>query len=316
MLRSIGARIEYVQAEGRLPVRVEPGGARGGRAELGTLRSSQFISALQLIAPFLSAGAGSVLPPDLPSLPYVLLTTDILAAWGIDAREAPDKHAVDLRSGWWIDPGCPAACTVTVEPDASSAAYWAAAATLVPGASWQTPGLSLQSSQPDVRLIAFLRRAGATIPASDASEANSGGLRVEGPQHLAPVSETSCGEWPDGSMMAACVAAMLPAPTTLTGLRTLRVKETDRIAALATELGKLGCAVEASDDALTIDPGSRHDEPVVIETYNDHRMAMAFAVLGLVRPGISIRDPGCVAKSYPGFWADLGKLHAAAQERR
>jgi 3-phosphoshikimate 1-carboxyvinyltransferase len=310
MLRSIGARIEYAEAEGRLPVRIEPSNVAGGRARLGTLRSSQFISALQLIAPFLPEGAGSEIPADLPSFPYVLLTTDILAAWGIDAREAPDKPAVDLRAAWWIEPGLPAGRPVTIEPDASSAAYWAAAAALVTGARWRGQGLSLRSPQPDVRLLAFLRRAGAS------TEATADGLAVTGPERLAAVPETSCGDWPDGAMMAACVGAMLPEPTTLTGLGTLRVKESDRIAALAAELRKLGCTVRATDDAITIDPAGRHDEPVVIETYNDHRMAMAFAILGLVRPGVSIRDPRCVAKSYPGFWADLGKLHAAAGVRR
>ena len=93
------------------------------------------------------------------------------------------------------------------------------------------------------------------------------------------------------------------------GLRTLRVKETDRIAALASELRKIGCTIEATDDSITIDPSSRHDEPVVIETYNDHRMAMAFAVLGLARPGISIKNPACVSKSYPTFWRDFARLY-------
>jgi len=97
-------------------------------------------------------------------------------------------------------------------------------------------------------------------------------------------------------------------PVTITGLATLRVKETDRIAALATELARIGCTVESSDEHLTVDPSTRHARPVLVETYDDHRMAMAFAVLGLARPDISIRDPGCVAKSYPGFWEDLARV--------
>ena len=111
-----------------------------------------------------------------------------------------------------------------------------------------------------------------------------------------------------GWLAAAC--AMADGVSELSGLRTLRVKETDRIAALATELRRIGCAAEATDDAITIDPSSRHAAPVVIETYNDHRMAMAFAVLGLARGGLAIADPACVAKSYPTFWRDFGAMLA------
>ncbi len=129
---------------------------------------------------------------------------------------------------------------------------------------------------------------------------------------------------PDAAMALAAVAAMYRRPEnilrpenapelaevfTLTGLRTLRVKETDRIAALATELRKIGCTIETTDDSITIDPSTRHNDPVVIETYNDHRMAMAFGVLGLARPGISISNPACVSKSYPTFWRDFAKLY-------
>ncbi len=97
--------------------------------------------------------------------------------------------------------------------------------------------------------------------------------------------------------------------STFTGLHTLRHKETDRIAALANELRKIGCTIETTDDSITIDPSTRHNDPVVIETYNDHRMAMAFGVLGLARPGISITNPACVSKSYPTFWRDFAKLY-------
>ncbi len=97
--------------------------------------------------------------------------------------------------------------------------------------------------------------------------------------------------------------------STFTGLHTLRHKETDRIAALANELSRIGCTVETTDDSITIVPSTRHNVTVVIETYNDHRMAMAFGVLGLARPGISITNPACVSKSYPTFWRDFAKLY-------
>ncbi len=114
---------------------------------------------------------------------------------------------------------------------------------------------------------------------------------------------------PDGSLALAALMAMATGRSVITGLHTLRVKETDRIAALANELRRIGCTVETTDDSITIDPSTLHDKPVVIETYNDHRMAMAFAVLGLARPGISIKNPVCVSKSYPTFWKDFATLY-------
>ena len=115
---------------------------------------------------------------------------------------------------------------------------------------------------------------------------------------------------PDGVLAYAAAAAVAEGVSHISGLHTLRVKETDRLDALESELTKIGCTVSTTDDLITIDPSTRHDKPVVIETYNDHRMAMAFAVLGLARPGISIRNPKCVAKSYPGFWKDFACLYA------
>ena len=110
-------------------------------------------------------------------------------------------------------------------------------------------------------------------------------------------------------MTLLAAVATADSPSTVTGLRTLRVKETDRIAALANELQRIGCTVRTTHDSITVDPRTRHENPVQIETYNDHRMAMAFAVLGLVRPGISIKNPACVSKSYPTFWRDLARLY-------
>jgi 3-phosphoshikimate 1-carboxyvinyltransferase len=135
------------------------------------------------------------------------------------------------------------------------------------------------------------------------------------PQH--EFGSIDASDMPDGALTLAIVAAKAMGSTRLTGLRTLRVKETDRIAALANELGKVGCTVETGEDWISITPpahgqDARATEPVIIETYNDHRMAMAFAVLGLNPPGgrpLAISNPKCVAKSYPGFWKDFALLY-------
>ena len=134
-------------------------------------------------------------------------------------------------------------------------------------------------------------------------------MGVIGPPRLMWGVDCSASFFPDASLALAATASQCEGSSRITGLRTLRVKETDRIAALANELRKVGCVVETGDDWISIDPSTRHDKPVIIETYNDHRMAMSFAVLGLARPGIAIRNPACVAKSYPTFWKDFARLY-------
>jgi 3-phosphoshikimate 1-carboxyvinyltransferase len=194
---------------------------------------------------------------------------------------------------------------IDIDADASSAVYWCLAVRLVRGSRIAIPSLDPHSSpQPDLRAIWALDRfSGATYP--DGPET---GLIVAATND-AHGARLDCVQFPDGAIALATAAASARSASRLSGLRTLRVKETDRIAALANELRKVGCTVETGDDWIAIDPSTRHDKPVTIETYNDHRMAMAFAVLGLARPGISIRNPKCVAKSYPTFWRDFAKLY-------
>jgi len=191
-----------------------------------------------------------------------------------------------------------------VEPDASGAVYWMAAAAIVPGSIARVPDLDLDGPQPDARAA----RAVAPLGVVAATERPARGLETCFDGRLDSGGELDATDWPDGALAVAAMSAAGAEAVVIRGLRTLRVKETDRIAALATELERIGCTVRSSDEHLEIDPATRHDRPVMISTYDDHRMAMAFGVLGLVRPGITIRDPGCVAKSYPGFWRDLGRV--------
>ncbi len=179
--------------------------------------------------------------------------------------------------------------------------YWLAAAALCAGSRAAIGGLPPASPQSDVRFLHILAKAGAL---------RDGHAEVA-IRWCKPLSgfEVDMSQMPDAAMALSAIASTADSPSTISGLQTLRIKETDRVAALENELQRIGCTVEATDDSIRIDPATSHGEPVVIETYNDHRMAMAFGVLGLARPGISIKNPSCVAKSYPTFWRDFALLY-------
>jgi 3-phosphoshikimate 1-carboxyvinyltransferase len=302
LLRSLGARIEYVDAPERLPVRVEPAPLRGGVITVGPTKSSQFLSALMLIATWLPEGLTIELAAPPTSGSYVELTRRTLTAWGIPAEgDAARLH---------VPPRSPAGRDLHTEPDASSALYWIGAAALVPGASVRLAGLPIDSPQPDLALLEPLAAAGLRIGVRGAE----GSLCAEGGDGLDGFAVDASGA-PDGAMLLAAIAARARGPSRLRGLHTLRHKESDRITAMASELRRVGCVVDATDDELAIRPAPPAGPPAVVQTYDDHRVAMSFAVLGLVRSGISIADPACVRKSYPGFWRDLARLYAGGASR-
>ncbi len=169
-------------------------------------------------------------------------------------------------------------------------------------------GLGWPPSQPDLNVIRALTRS--NMINLRCSTYDGGELRWEVSRgRKTGKLNYDCSLFPDGTLALATVGAIAKEKSRLTGLGTLRVKESDRIAALANELGRVGCTVQTTAESISIDPSTRHDDPVVIETYNDHRMAMAFGVLGLARPGISISNPACVSKSYPTFWKDFARLY-------
>ena len=306
LLRQIGADIDYVEAEGRLPVRVTPAGTlRGGGLDVPATSSSQFVSALLMIAPALPEGLQVRLTDEATSASYVELTINTLWRW--DVLSMDDIESYTSRQTIRVSPAVVPGRRARIEPDASSALYWFTAAAMSPGSRVTVPDLDLDSPQPDAWFLSLLEDAGAE--ASERQDASgSRQTQLAGTGHLSGQNFDGS-DCPDGVLAFAALAAMADGRTQISGLHTLRVKESDRIAALARELGRIGCAVETTDDSIAIDPAGRHDEPAVIETYNDHRMAMAFAVLGLARRGISIRDPACVSKSYPTFWRDLARLY-------
>ncbi len=302
LLRSLGATIEYLERPEALPIRVSPAALRGGRIEVGATSSSQFISALMLIAPVLPEGLEIHYRAAPTSASYLALTRAVLKEFGVEVADRT-----------WVGPRCDRIERTTlagrdyeVEADASSAVYWMVAGAIVPESAVAIDGLVVGSPQPDIEMLEVLEDAG--VPWSS----SGGAITVSGPQRLAAI-DRDFSRMPDGAMAAAMLAACAAGRSTLRGLATLRVKESDRIAALATELRRVGCAVDFDDDTLTIDgPFPDAADWVACATYGDHRMAMSLATLGLRRGGIAIANPGCVSKSYPGFWSDLGGLVPAA----
>lgn len=315
-LKRVGAQVEYLGTPGCPPLRVrvpESPDALRWIVTLGTTRSSQFISALLLVAPLLPKGLEVELWGTITSEPYVDMTVGLLRRVGI-ANEV--LHGTDDRSPRPMTlirhkPQRLLAFELDIEADASGASYFLAAAALVPGATCRIHGVPATGSlQGDSGFAAV-------VHAMTGQAADPGGLSATGSARLRPVDADLSGI-PDTAMTAAVLACFASGVSTLHGLRTLRVKETDRLAALQTELQRIGATVEIvseqwrgeEDEALRISPpADMGTEPVVFQTYHDHRMAMALSLVGLRRPNVFIADPGCVAKTYPTFFADLARLY-------
>lgn len=309
LLRELGAEIEELGEPGFVPIRVHGQGTLpGGEITIPTTQSSQFISALIMVAPWFEEGLTIHLEGEITSGSYIDMTTGLLAGVaGAEVEVSPDGRTIAIAPGGY------SMFEYEVEPDASGATYLWGAAALFPGSLCRVPGMHFTALQHDARFPMVLRNMGCPIEYSGGSGNVTGAKKLEG------LEEADLAQMPDTAMTLAAVAAFAGGPTRITGLRTLRVKETDRIEAIATELAKIGCRVDTEADELTITPPeggvdcSEGCEPVVFDTYDDHRMAMSLALVGLRRPHVFINDPGCVQKTYAGFWADLARIYDAAE---
>ncbi|MDA0215422.1 MAG: 3-phosphoshikimate 1-carboxyvinyltransferase [Planctomycetota bacterium] len=304
LLRALGCKIEYAEEEGRLPVRV--GGGRmplGGKIEVGRTASSQFISAILMLAPRLEKGIDLFVNSDsLTSPSYVELTLHAMKKWGIPFDVFRGENGQLTRvTVPHIDMS---ACSVAIEPDASSAVYFLGAASIVRDARVSILGLPRLSRQPDAACLPAFVSMGAQEWSS------SSGMGIEGTATLNGI-DVDASHWPDGALCVAAVGALAKGRTRIRGLETLKVKESNRVQVLAEELTKMGCRIETTPSSITIEPDFTTARPILIDPRGDHRIAMTFAVLGLSRPGISIGDPRCVAKSYPNFWRDFALLTEA-----
>lgn len=304
MLRSLGASIAARAEAGRLPIDAQGGGLRGGSLTVGRTASSQFLSAVLLVAPATQQGIElrlELAEGDSPtSASYLWLTIEALRAAGVAIeldREPPHGGSASRgpsRIRIAPQPVLPRAWTI--EPDASTAIFFAVAAAMVPGSTIELAGLPVESSQPDAEAIRQLRRFGVGI------DAGLRGISIHAPARLVG-ADLDASNFPDAVPALAVLASRAETPTTLAGLETLRIKESDRIEAIAENLRRAGVRIETGRDWIRIDPrGPVPATPCLIDPCRDHRIAMAFATLGLARAGIAIAEPEVVGKSDPGFW--------------
>jgi 3-phosphoshikimate 1-carboxyvinyltransferase len=295
-LRALGADIAYELAEGFPPVRIGPGRVAAA-PEPVTVRgdvSSQFLTGLLQALPLVGAPVTVTVEGELISRPYVEITLNLMRRFGVHVA----------RAGWTsfhVGPGARYASpgTLHVEGDASAASYFIAAGVLG-GGPVRLTGVGRDSIQGDVAFADVMAAQGADIRfGPDWIEARAGTPLAGG--------TIDCVAIPDAAMTFAVTALFARTPTTLTGIGSWRVKETDRLAAMATELRKVGATVAEGLDWLRVDPLSAL-RPATIATYDDHRMAMCFALASFGGVPITIADPGCVAKTFPAFFAAFGGL--------
>ena len=291
-LEAIGC--EVTSQRGHLPITVTGPATHAATTTLRTDVTSQYLSALLLTAPRLSAGLAIHLTGRRTSASYIDLTAAEMAKRGVAVRRVDDATVCvsngEYRGG-----------DVTIEGDASAATYHAALATLH-GATVTFTNLGSGSRQGDYGFLAVCERAGATI------ERRVDATTVCGPARLSSVERVDMRDMPDAAPTLMAMAPFLPTPTHITGLATLRVKECDRIAAGAAELRKAGVNVREYDDAMTIHPATA-TRPAVFDTYEDHRMAMALSVLASKIGGCRILGEDCVAKTYRDYWQDFDRIY-------
>jgi len=294
-LTSLGARVDAAFETGCPPVIVEAAGLKGGWATVAGDRSSQYLSALLMAAPYAQTPVTLEVEGELLSKPFVDMTLKLMQDFGVTVvREGYRRFAVPT--------GRYRARSYEIEGDAMAAGYlWAAAA--ITGGRVRVENVGRGSVQGDKRLANVLERMGCTVTWTGTS------CEVVGPAGGLKGGTFDLNDMSDQAQTLAVVALFADTPVRVTNVWNLRIKETDRLRALHTELSKLGARVEEGRDYLVVHPlRAPPRAPVEIDTYGDHRMAMAFALAGLKLPGVVIRDPGCVAKTFPEFFSVLEAL--------
>jgi 3-phosphoshikimate 1-carboxyvinyltransferase len=287
-LAALGATVTPVEQSGHLPVTVAGPLRAGGDVELPGDVSSQFLTALMLVGPRLADGLRFELTTPLVSRPYVELTAAVMAAFGVHGVEIAERRVV-------VPPGRYRGTSFAVEPDASSASYPLAMAA-VAGGRVEVRGLRASSTQGDARFADLLGRMGCTVidGASGLGVARDRAVALDGVDvDLAAAS--------DLVPTVTVVAATATSPSTISGVGFIRAKESDRLADLAGELAKAGARVDVQPDGLRIEPVPRL-HGAALHTHHDHRLAMAFGVLGSAVGGVEVHDPEVVTKSWPDFW--------------
>ena len=297
-LRQLGAQIRYLGNQGYPPLDIQPPVAANTDVVEASRRtvsvkgnvSSQYLTGLLLSAPLLGRPVTVLVEGELISKPYVEITLNLMRRYGVEV-ERGDWASFRVPISTYRSPG-----RIRVEGDASSASYFLAAGA-IGGGPVRVEGVGRDSIQGDVRFAEALTAMGAAITLGD------GWIEAKAPEsERLTAIDLDCNHIPDAAMTLAVVALFASGTTTLRNIASWRVKETDRIAAMATELRKIGATVEEGADFIRVTPPAKLTPNAVIDTYDDHRMAMCFSLVSLAGVPIRINDPKCVNKTFPGYW--------------
>jgi 3-phosphoshikimate 1-carboxyvinyltransferase len=291
---SLGVSSTCRVSEGLPPVTIHGGPLHGGQVVFQDIESSQYVSSILIAAPYAAGDVEIEIRGSVVSRPYVEMTQAVMKFFGI-AVEKRDENHFSVKGGQRYR-----ACRYLVEGDLSSASYFFLAAAIC-GGTVRVANTNFWTHQGDVRLLRTLKELGCTIAATDQWIEVSGGKLTGGDFTV------SMEDIPDMVPTLAVLAAFRPGRTVIRNVAHLRIKESNRLEALVREIAKTGIRAEELEDGIAITGGTPRGAE--IETYNDHRIAMSFAVMGLAVPGMRIRNPGCVRKSFPGFWDEFNKLY-------
>ena len=274
-----------------LPLIVRANGLKGGKTRLDASKSSQFLTSLMLVAPYAKKGMTIEVMGEMKT-PYIDITISVMKAFGVDVTHDNYKF-VHIEGGQRYQ-----SREYSVEPDASNASYFFAAAAIT-GGRVRVTNLSTNSAQGDVQFVNVLEQMGCQV------QHCSDGIEVIGPDRLKGI-DLDMKAISDTSLTLAAIAPFAESPVTIRNIEHTRHQETDRVRAMVTELRKLGVPVIERQDGVEVSPSKI--TPAEIETYKDHRVAMSFSLIGLKVPGIRIKDPGCVSKTFPTFFDVLARL--------
>jgi 3-phosphoshikimate 1-carboxyvinyltransferase len=299
-LTALGAKIEYLGQIGYPPLRIHPATLRGGTVQISGKTSSQYLSAMLMLAPYAAEPVRIDIRDELISKPYVDMTMAIMKRFGLSVEKQGDYRSFLIPTGVYQSPG-----HYWIESDASSASYFLAAGAIggtQGGGTVRVEGVGSQSTQGDAQFARVLEQMGATVR----YEAHA--IEIDTAPSLEGI-DIDMNNMPDVAMTLAIVALFAKTPTSIRNIASWKVKETDRLQAMHTELTKIGAHTEIGEDWIRVFPLPRASfKEAEISTYNDHRIAMCFSLIALSGTPVTILDPQCTAKTFPHYFEAFEKL--------
>jgi len=300
-LKQLGADVSCVEATGCPPVTINANGLSGGKASISGKMSSQFLSSLLMASPVATGDVTITIKDELISAPYVSLTIGLMKKFGVNVQISGD---MDKTPSFYIPASekYESPSSILVEGDASSASYFIAGAAIT-GGTVTVRGCGSESVQGDVAFANVMEDMGATVTWGPDSI-----TVTRNPEVKLKGVDVDCGKIPDAAMTLAVVALFAEGPTTIRNVYSWRLKETERMKAIVAECTKLGATVEEYRDYCVIHPPNKINDNVMIETYDDHRMAMTFSLAACGGVNVLIHDPGCTAKTFPTYFEMLESI--------